>query len=1110
MNEFERRYKQLNAAQKEAVDTIDGPVMVVAGPGTGKTELLSMRVANILRTSDALPSNILCLTFTESGAAAMRERLIGLIGPQAYKIAIHTFHSFGAEVINQNGEYFFQGAHFRPADELSSYEVLRSLLEKLPHDNILSSKMNDQFTYLRDLQTMISDLKKSGLTPDELLDILSRNDRFCEWLQPKLHAVFGERLSKRSFAGLHGLVDELSTYTGDPMELISYQPLDELLAASLADALEQAESEGSTKPISAWKREWCEKQPDGETVLRDVKHCKKLRAVAGVYYDYLVAMQERSLYDFDDMILRVVHAMEVFDDLRLNLQEQFQYILIDEFQDTNDAQMRVAWNLTNNPATEGRPNLLVVGDDDQAIYRFQGANLSNILEFKSIYRDVKLIALGENYRSSEPVLQLSRQVIVQAQERLETSIEGIDKTLTPRAGIQDSTVELTTHESETAEYAALARDLAADFSENPKRTRAVIARHHRQLQALLPYLASHNVPLRYDRQENVLESAPVQALELTSQVVIAIATQRVSKLNALLPQLLAHPAWGIPASELWQLSLQSHKQHVFWIELMLQTPGRLQDIAQWLIEASQHAQYEPLEFMLDYLFGGDEIQVPDSPEEETANGDGGQIENTFSSPLRAYFFTGNSLTDDPGQYVTYLNSLRTIRRALREYRPDQILKLSDFIEFVEMHHDLGISIQSKSAIGSDTQAIELLTTHKSKGLEFDDVYIISLTDNVWGETVRSRSRLLSFPHNLPFSIAGDTSDERIRLLYVAMTRAKQNLLLSSHTRNGNGRESFPAAYIMLPELEKVVAPEITDVQRLETEKTDWRAPLLSVPQATIQHVLLPDLKNYKLSATHLNNFLDVTRGGPQLYLLQNLLRFPQAMSPSAAYGSAIHLTLQRAHQHLTATGKRRPVEDILGDFEIELRRHQLSDDDTDHFVRRGTDTLNTFLASRYDSFDPTQVVERSFGGDTVTINDEAIITGAIDLIDVDHDTKTIIVTDYKTGRATQNWQGKTDYEKIKLHHYAQQLMFYKLLIEGSRQFAGYTVTKGIIEFVEASPSGAIERLELDFQTDELERLKRLITTVWRHIQSLDFKATDTYDANFRGISAFEDDLLSEY
>lgn len=1106
MEEFKKRYQQLNAAQKEAVDTIDGPVMVVAGPGTGKTELLSMRVANILQKTDSLPSNILCLTFTESGAAAMRERLIGLIGPEAYKVAIHTFHSFGTEIINQNGEFFFQGAYFRPADELSSYEVLRGLLDKLPHDNVLSSKMNGQFTYLRDLQTTISDLKKSGLTPDELLGILDRNDRFCEWIQPKLHAVFADRLSKKSIAGLHGLLNEIGDFHGDPIELINYQPLDELLVNTLQDALDEAEAAGSTKPISAWKKTWCEKRDDGETTLKDTKNSTKIRAVAGVYYNYLVAMNERGLYDFDDMILRVVHALEVFDELRLNLQEQYQYILIDEFQDTNDAQMRLTWNLTNNPLTEGKPNLLVVGDDDQAIYRFQGANLSNILDFRTIYRDVTVISLSENYRSSQEVLTLARSVITQADERLETSVEGIDKTLTPRAGITASNVSLTTYVDDAIEYASLAETLADDYAKNPERSRAIIARHHRQLQELLPYLNARDLPLRYERQENVLDSPPVQALELVAQIVVAIMTGHHDNANALMPQLLAHPAWNIPAIDIWHLSLEASRKQLSWLEIMTGSTDKMQDIADWLITSAEYAQNEPLEFMLDHLFGSDEHQVADSPDQEAANGDDSTVERAFVSPLRAYYFANDSLQRHPAAYLAYLNSLRTIRRSLREYRPDTILKLVDFIEFVDMHRELGLTIQGQSTIGSDHRSIELLTAHRSKGLEYDDIYIVSLTDSVWGETARSRGRLLNFPHNLPFSIAGDTTDERIRLLYVAMTRAKQNLHMSSHEAIGS-REALPAAYIVVPELQKNEAPEPSDTLRLDTEIIDWRAPLLDIPQSTREDVLKPSLERYKLSATHLNNFLDVTRGGPQLFLLQNLLRFPQAMSPSAAYGSAIHLTLQRAHQHLSATGKRRPNEDVLGDFETELKRWQLSEDQTEHFLHRGVTTLNAFLSARYDSFDPEQIVERNFASDAVAINDEAIITGAIDLIDVDQENKTITVTDYKTGKPVRSWQGKTDYEKIKLHHYRQQLMVYKLLIESSREFSGYTVERGIIEFVEPTPSGTIERLELEFDNNELERTKQLIVAVWHRIQALDFQSTDNYEANYRGILAFEDDLV---
>ena len=169
---FAERYAKLNQAQKQAVDTIDGPVMVIAGPGTGKTELLSVRVANILQKTDTLPENILCLTFTDSGANAMRERLTDIIGKDAYKVAIHTFHSFGTEVINQNGKYFYEGAHFRAADELSSYEIINSIFEQLDYSNPLAGKMNGEFTHLSDSLKAISELKKSGLTSDELLKIL--------------------------------------------------------------------------------------------------------------------------------------------------------------------------------------------------------------------------------------------------------------------------------------------------------------------------------------------------------------------------------------------------------------------------------------------------------------------------------------------------------------------------------------------------------------------------------------------------------------------------------------------------------------------------------------------------------------------------------------------------------------------------------------------------------------------------------------------------------------------------------------------------------------------------------------------------------------------------
>jgi len=1102
--DFTERYKSLNAAQKQAVDTLDGPVMVVAGPGTGKTELLSVRVANILKKTDALPSNILCLTYTESGALAMRERLAGLIGADAYKVAIHTFHSFGTEIINTNAEYFYQGAHFRPADELSSYEVLQEIFEKLSHDSPLGAKMNDAYTYLSDAQTAISDLKKSGLTSDELLAIIDRNEAFVEWVQPRLQKAMGDRLSKKTFAGVKKLLEEMASYEGEPLELITYEPLHELCRATLEQALELATQEDSTKPLSAWKKDWCEKREDGELTLKDAKRCVKLRALAGVYYDYLIAMQARSLYDFDDMILRVVHATEVFDDLRLNLQERYQYILVDEFQDTNDAQMRLVWNLTNNPSSEGRPNLLVVGDDDQAIYRFQGANLSNILDFRTLYRDVAVITLKDNYRSTTEILELSRRTIVQADERLESVLEGVDKTLTSHHQPKKPLLVGANYADEASEYTALAMRLAAEFAEYPKVTRAVIARNHKQLRALVPYLQAQKLPLSYDRQDNVLESEAVVQLELLARVIHYMAANRFSDANALMPELLSHPAWGISSDALWKLSLDAYKERQFWVELMLTREGQLNDIAEWLILTMHQAQHEPLEYMLDRLFGVVNAQATDDTVGETEEPFGEGPQEEYISPLRAYFFPSGALESDPSRYTAYLSALTTIRRKLREYRPDTVLKLTDFVEFIDMHQRLGIGIPASGHIGNGHDSIHLLTAHKAKGLEYDSVSVIGLSDTNWGEASRGRAKLIAFPHNLPLGIVGETSDERIRLLFVALTRARNELHLSTHRTTASGKETLPVAY--LADENELFVDTDTSAQSIEAKLLEWRAPLLSVGAHTMEELLTPTLERYRLSATHLGNFLDVSRGGPELFLLQNLLRFPQAMSPSAAYGSAIHAALRRAHEHLAATGKKRPVEDVLHDFEAELERHQLSDTDTEHLSKRGSDTLTKFLSERYASFSVTQQAERSFATEAIVV-DDARITGAIDLIDIDEENKTIIVTDYKTGRAVPTWKGGTEYEKIKLHHYRQQLIFYKLLIEHSRQYDGYKVTSGIIEFVEPTQSGKIERLELIYDDAELEGTTALIKAVWSHICQMKFALDHEYDPNLKGILAFEAELL---
>ena len=275
----------------------------------------------------------------------------------------------------------------------------------------------------------------------------------------------------------------------------------------------------------------------------------------------------------------------------------------------------------------------------------------------------------------------------------------------------------------------------------------------------------------------------------------------------------------------------------------------------------------------------------------------------------------------------------------------------------------------------------------------------------------------------------------------------------------------------------------------------------------MKQLLTPVLERYKLSSTHLNNFIDITHGGPATFLTNNLLKFPQAKSPHAGYGTAIHATLQRAHNYLVAHGERRPVKDVLDDFTNILREQRLDDTDFALFSKRGVDNLTRFLETQYDTFSANQKTELSFANQGVVI-DGATLTGSLDLVEIvdNH----ITVTDYKTGKPSYSWKGKTDAEKIKLHKYRQQLMFYQLLCNHSRDYAKYQFKRGVLQFVEPDSNGEVYALEEQFSQDDLVRFTKLINAVWHCIMTLELPDVKEFEQNYRGVLAFEDYLIDKY
>lgn len=1091
--DFQKRYNKLNAEQRSAVDAIEGPVMVIAGPGTGKTELLGVRVANILQKTDTLPENILCLTFTESGANTMRERLTDIIGKDAYKVAVHTFHSFGSEIINQYGQYFYEGAHFRPADDLSSYQILTDIFKTLKHNNPIAKINNDEYTYLYETKKVISELKKSGLTSDELLSILDENDKAIEAIQNLLSPILACGIKKNTAELCLAHVNTIRNID-EKIVIPSIIKLSTAVADSLQNAIDDASESNSTKPMTAWKNKWFQKDQSGNLILKSQETQKKLRAVSEVYESYLLQMQAAELYDFDDMILRVVHAMEIFNDLRLNLQEKYQYIMVDEFQDTNLAQMRILHNLTNNIASEGSPNIMVVGDDDQAIYSFQGADISNIIDFQKTFPGAQIITLTENYRSTAKILSGSREVIVQGKQRLENILESIDKNLNSHSEPEQNFAKIISASSILDERMWAANEIKALIKSGKTPCDiAVLLRQHKEINELLPYLYSKGIAVNYERHSNVLDQPPVLLIEQISRLLINISIGNHDVVNSSLPQILAHVAWGFSAFDIWETSLQAHKNHKQWLEIMAEKPI-FECLFNWLIDCAKMIEQKPLEEMLDIIVGKPNNDI-DS--------------DKFISPIYDYYFSSEKLALNPTEYITHLDALRTIRSKLREYQPSQVPTLISFIDFISLNRKIGNVINSNKKILQTDNAINVMTAHKSKGLEFDTVFVMNAVDNVWGEKARGHNRLINYPENLPLADAGDSDDERLRLFYVAITRAKNNLNISYSDSDENGKQTFLASFLLNSQWDKIVIKPSKNIDSAAaTTEVSWYQPLICPVKQNMRDLLAHELENYKLSVTHLANFLDVTSGGPQGFLINNLLHFPSAKSPNAAFGTAIHETMQQAHDFYAANNKKLSLTQLAEIFKKALISQHLSKPDFEHYFQKGKDTIDAYFTKNYDTFSQSQKTELNFSNQQCMLGDTHL-TGKLDLVDIAKASDTISVTDYKTGKPASNWSGKDEHEKIKLHKYKQQLMFYKLLIEKSRDYHELKVEKAIMQFVEPTTQGEILSLSTDFSDYDMANFEKLIVSVYKHIKTLDLPDISKYDKSFNGILEFEADLINK-
>ncbi len=1067
--EFHAAFELLNGAQREAVEAIEGPVLVVAGPGTGKTQLLSTRVANILKSTDTRPANVLCLTYTNKSTVNMKERIIKLAGQEGSKVPVKTFHSFAGEIMNLYPDYFWNAARLAIAPDSVQLEILESILSALPLDNPLALKFAGQYTLIKDVQRAIGLTKDAGLTPAKLEAIIAVNLAYIEAIEADLISILEPSLSAKN---LEALLAKIAALPRQPIDETVYPltSLSTVLIEGLEEAIERDAGTGKTANTGIWKKRWLQAVNGQKGLFDERRRNLWWRQVTTVYQKYVEQMHERGFYDYADMLVEVISQAEQSPELLADLQERFNYVLIDEFQDTTPAQLRLAHLVADHHTSADNPNLMVVGDDDQTIYKFSGAELNNMLGFKRRYPAVKIIILTQNYRSTQSVLDSAKNVIEQAENRLVNQDKSLNKNLVAAAPPQDKgQIVALNYASRELEHSLIAQAIQKQY--RPDRDIAVLARGHDSLIKMAGILHQLGVPVHYEQQSNVLEHEIVSQVYLMAKLLHTIQEGDREATDALIHQIIRHPMWGLEPELLWQLAISNHHDGDWLQSLLISDEVKLNAIGAGFTWLAAQADVEPLAVTLEYLLGL-------------------RTTKQFSSPINNYFVAASA--GRANQYFHSLSAIQLLRALVYEFAKNSKPTLAEFIRFIEINKTNGLIVADESPFITGDHAVQLLTVHKAKGLEFDSVYIIDASEDNWQPRKGTRKP----PANLPLQPPGDDTDDFIRLMYVALTRAKSSITIGSYYLNHAGKDVAMSPIIQSAfDVQKVSETDQSVLVEILQQNLRW--PDLSGGQEKI--ILKSRLESYNLSVTHLLNFLNVAKGGPQYFKERNLLYLPEVKSINLSYGTAIHAALETAQKLINRDAFN--LKKVTDDFAQALASQQPAPAEYQRFLRQGDQVL-TKLFNDYDysmpkGSLPEQDIKDIYLG-------TARIRGKLDRVDMIDNS--LVIIDYKTGKPLSSFDTKDKTMAVKAHNHKQQLIFYALLASKQPKLSQYQQVEGQMVYVEADSRRELVCSMTPTAPDK-DRLTLLIEAVWQHIMTLDLPDVSHYSTDLNGILDFENDLI---
>lgn len=975
---FRREYKKLNKAQREAVEAIDGPVMVVAGPGTGKTKILTYRIANILAKTDTAPESILALTYTTAGVISMREKLLEIIGDRAYRVNIFTFHAFCEHIIKEFSFYFEKLEGFRVIGDLDRVEIIESIIKKNKFEHLVS--FHDEFSFLNKITDGILAIKKEGLSPEEFTKKLP--------------------LWKKDL-----LANEDIYYKKDYGEY----------------------KKGAIKPA------------EEEKINKKIEKAKELAEIFSLYQGEL---KKRGLYDFSDMILYVKEELTKNKDFKADVQEKYQYILVDEHQDTNEGQNTLIELLTDAPHLNGKPNIFTVGDEKQSIYRFQGASAETFSRFQKLYKDIHSVTLSENYRSTQDILDGAHSLVIK--------IKDLEKSTKLHANIEEKNQKINVRKFSNYKYELLY--LAEDIKEKIKKgvspsEIAVLYRANKNVSDIKTIFDYHKIPYTIFSKDKVLDDPNIANL-INILRVINNPNDDHHLGKIFFANFLKLDAYdSVRILDEYKSLRKEERKHLFAI---MENRKILKEIG--------------VKNLDDFL------KISKIIKELKVEANNQNFLDFFKIFLEKIGYLRYMIGSPQGQ--TQLVKLdKFIDEIKRQNETKKNYGLTDFIYFVDSYIKYNLDI--KSTDPEIIEGVSLMTAHGSKGREFEHVYIINATRKSWES--RNGGNSISLPI---YQYDGDINDER-RLFYVATTRAKNSLNISFAKTDNDGREHEGSEFVKEIDVAFKKEENMDDFEKKNIDK------LVSFMNFEKRSASLFDKKYLQqlffkrgLNVSALNNYLDC----PKKYLYKNLIRIPDIYSPSLKFGSIIDFALNHFFEKSKKENKILPKKVLLEEFNKGLYKFNLPEKDEDKFKKKGEKAFSEY----YDEYsggwthkvDTQFHIERDFMLDSKEI---LKISGTLDKIEYleDFSSSVINVVDHKTGKP---FSEKTKEQKTA---YERQLIFYKLLLTNYDK-KDFRINKSLLDFVEKNKKGKFEQHSLEITNKHLEELKKEINLCAKDVLSMEF------------------------